>query len=171
MLRVLPLSRSLSHVPWLVGVVFGPSVAVVVGRRFRPTLGHLQSTSMFIMLVQQQSEPLVEEWNMLTTIGRRGESAVGCKQVFSVLMDAAVLTCTCLRLSVVVKYNQLYSEVRNVRACFCDGTTRMLCFVLQDSRGQHTKIFPTLFGETQKAMDVPSVLPPKFPERVERVSA
>ena len=54
----------------------------------------------------------------IRTIGRRVESVFGCKQVFSVLMDAAVLTYTCLRPSVVVKYNQLYSEMRNVSACF-----------------------------------------------------
>ena len=42
--------------------------AVVDGRRFRPTSGHLEFISMFIMLVQQQSEPLVEEWNTMTTI-------------------------------------------------------------------------------------------------------
>ena len=41
---------------------------VVGGRRFRLTSGHLEFISMSIMLVQQQSEPLVEELNMLTTI-------------------------------------------------------------------------------------------------------
>ena len=90
---------------------------------------------MFIMMAQQQSLPLVEEWSMLTTIrtiGRRAESVVGCKPVFFVLMDAAVLACTFPRPSVVVKCNQLYSEMRTVRACFHDVTTRMLCFVLQD---------------------------------------
>ena len=38
-----------------------------------------------MMLIQQQSEPLVEEWNVLTTvrtIGRRTKSAVQCKPVF-----------------------------------------------------------------------------------------
>ena len=58
---------------------------------------------MFIMMAQQQSLPLVEEWNMLTTIrtiGRRAESVVGCKQVFFVLMDAAVLACMFPRPSV-----------------------------------------------------------------------
>ena len=47
---------------------------------------------MFIMIAQQQSVPLVEEWNMLKTnrtIGRRAESVVGCN-VFFVLMDVAV---------------------------------------------------------------------------------
>ena len=43
-------------------------------------------------------------------------------------MDAAVLACPFPRPSLVVKYNQLYSEMRNVRACFYDVTTRMLCF-------------------------------------------
>ena len=122
-LRTLPFSLSLT-------------CTVVGGRRFRPTSGHLEFTSVFLMLVQQQSEPLVEEWNMLTTIrtiGRRAESVVKCKQVFVVLMDAAVLACTFPRPSVVVKCNQLCSEMRNVRACFYDVTTRMLCFVLQKS--------------------------------------
>ena len=91
---------------------------------------------MFFMIAQQQSVPLVEEWIMLTTIrtiGRRAESVVGCKPFFFVLMDAAVLACTFPRPSVVVKCNQLYSEMRNVRACFYDVTARMLCFVLQDN--------------------------------------
>ena len=48
-------------------------------------------------------------------------------------MDAAVLACTFPRSSVVVNYNQLYSEMRNVSACFHDVTMRMLCYVLQDS--------------------------------------
>ena len=60
---------------------------VVGGRRFRTTSGHLESTSVFLMLAQQQPQPSVEERNLLS----------GAKQVFSVLMDAAVLTCTCLR--------------------------------------------------------------------------
>ena len=47
---------------------FRPSVAVVDGRRFRSTSGHLEFISMFIMLVQQRSEPLAEEWKRLTTI-------------------------------------------------------------------------------------------------------
>ena len=70
---------------------------------------------MFIMMAQQQSVPLVEEWNMLTTIrtiGRRAESVVGCKPVFFLLMDAAVLACSFQRPSVVVKCNQLYSDMR-----------------------------------------------------------
>ena len=69
----------------------------------------------------------------IRTIGRRAESVVACKQVFFVLMDAAILACTFPRPSVVVNYNQFYSEMRNDRACFYDVTTRMLCFVLQDS--------------------------------------
>ena len=111
---------------------FRPSVAVVDGRHFRPTSGQLESDfyfwtseliSMFVVLVQQRSEPLVEEWNMPTT------SVVGYKQVFSVLMDAAVSACTFRRPSFVVKYNQLYTAMRNVRACFYDVTTRMLSFL------------------------------------------
>ena len=130
MLRTLPLSLSLT---WTVvgGRRFRPSVAVEDGSRCRPTSGHMKFISMFIMLVQQRSEPLVEEMKMLTTIrtiGRGAESVVGCKQVFSVLMDAAVPACTYPRPSVVVKYYQLYSEMRNARACFYDVTTRMLCF-------------------------------------------
>ena len=85
-LRTLPLSLSLSLTCTVVGGRrFRPNVAVVDGRRFRPTSEHLESTSMFLMLIQQQSEPLVEDWNMLTTIrtiGRRAKSVVGCKQIF-----------------------------------------------------------------------------------------
>ena len=51
-------------------------------------------------------------------------------------MNAAVLVCTFPRSSVVVNYNQLDSEIRNVSACFYDVTTRMQCFVLKDSRAQ-----------------------------------
>ena len=83
---------------------------------------------------------MVEEWNLLTTIrifGRRAESVVGCKQVFSVLMDSTVLACTFPRPSVVVKYNQLYLEMRNVRACFYLMLPReCFVFVLQDSWAQ-----------------------------------
>ena len=49
-------------------------------RSFQPTSEHLESTSMFPMLIQQQSEPSVEDWNMLTTIrsiGPRAKSVVG----------------------------------------------------------------------------------------------
>ena len=52
----------------------------------------------------------------------------GANQFLSVLMDAAVSACIFSRPSVVVKDNQLYSEMRHVRACFYDVTTRMLCF-------------------------------------------
>ena len=123
--------RSVSHVDRGWWARFRPSVAVVDGRRFRPTSRHLEFISVSIMFVQQQSEPLVEELNMLTTIrtiGRGAESVVGCKAVFPVLMDAVVSACTFPRPSVVAKYNQLYSEMRNVRACFYDVTTRMVCF-------------------------------------------
>ena len=68
-----------------------------------------------------------------TYSGWSAESVVGCEQVFFVLMDAAVSACTFPRSSVVVNYNQLYSEMRNVSARFYDVTTRMLCFVLQDT--------------------------------------
>ena len=47
---------------------FRPRVAVVDEHRFRATSGHLESTSVFIMFVQQQSEPLVDERNMLSTM-------------------------------------------------------------------------------------------------------
>ena len=43
-------------------------------------------------------------------------------------MDPAVLACPFPRPSLVVKCNQLHSEMRNVRACYYDVTTRMLCF-------------------------------------------
>ena len=49
-----------------------------------------------------------------TVVGGRN-LLVGCEQVFFVLMDAAVLTCTFPRSSVVVNYNQ---EMRNVSSCF-----------------------------------------------------
>ena len=55
------------------------------GHRFQPNFGHLELISPFLVLIQQQSEPLVEEQNMLTTIrtiGRGTESVVGCKQAF-----------------------------------------------------------------------------------------
>ena len=117
MLRTLTLSLSPTCTV-VGGRCLRPSVAVVDGRRFRPTSGNLEPISTFMMLIQQQSEHLVEEWNMLTTIrttGRRSKSVVGCKQIFFVLMDAAILACTFPRRSVVVNYNQLYSEMRNDR--------------------------------------------------------
>ena len=89
-------------------------VALYVDRGWEASFlahGHLE----FIMLVQQQSEPLVD---LLS----------GANQFFFVLMDAAVLACTFPRPSFVVKCNQLYSEMTNVRACFCDVATRVLCF-------------------------------------------
>ena len=56
---------------------FRPSVAVVNGRRFRPTFGHLEVTSMSIVIgtatIWQQSELSVEE--------RNPESVVECKAV------------------------------------------------------------------------------------------
>ena len=77
----------------------------------------------------------------IRTVGRRFEyvdnhqnyrsrSGTCCRvnQFFSVLMDAAVVACPFPPLSLVVKYNQLFSEMRNVRACFYDVTTRMLRF-------------------------------------------
>ena len=60
----------------------------------------------------------VEERNLLSS----------GSQFFSVLMDAAVLACAFPRPSVVVKYDQLSSEMRNVRAFFYDVTARILCF-------------------------------------------
>ena len=84
MLRTLPFSLSLTCTV-VGGRRFRPSVAVVDGRRFRSISGHLESISMSIMLVQQQSEPLIEEMNMLAiirTIGRGAESVVGCNSSF-----------------------------------------------------------------------------------------
>ena len=56
---------------------FRPSVAVVNGHRFRPTFGHLEVTSMSIVIgtatIWQQSELSVEE--------RNPESVVECKSV------------------------------------------------------------------------------------------
>ena len=71
-------------------------------------------------------------------------------------MDATVLACTIPRPSIVVKHDGLYSEMRNVRACFFMMSPReclvfsaetservfmmlpreSLVFVLQDSRAQ-----------------------------------
>ena len=73
----------------------------------------------------------------LRIIGRGAESAVECKSVFSVVMDAALLACTFPRPSVVVNYDQLYSEMRNVRACFYDVTTRVLCFCAAKQLSTH----------------------------------
>ena len=64
----------------------------------------------------------------LHIIGRGAESAVECKPVFVRVVDDAVLACPFPRPSVVVKYDQLYSEMRNARPCFYDVTTRILCF-------------------------------------------
>ena len=63
---------------------FRPSVAVVDGRRFRSTSGHLEFTSMSIVIgtvtFWQPSELSVEERNLLSS----------ANQSFSVLMDTAV---------------------------------------------------------------------------------
>ena len=69
---------------------------------------------MSIMLAQHQSDPLVEELNMLTAINLLS----GANQFFSVLMDAAVLACSFPRLSLIVKYNQFYSEMRKCQSVF-----------------------------------------------------
>ena len=92
-LRTLPLSLSLSlsHVPRLVGVVFDPVLLSWMGVVFGPLLDIWNLFLCLLRLLQQQSEPLIEELNMLATIrtiGRRAESVVGCKQVFFVSMDA-----------------------------------------------------------------------------------
>ena len=103
-------------------------------------------------LVQQQSEPLIEELNMLTTIrtiGRGAESVLGCKPVFLRIIgrgaESAVECkpvflrvdgCCCVGLRVPtsfcccdpLQYDQLSSEMRNVRAFFYDVTARILCF-------------------------------------------
>ena len=52
---------ALSHMCRGCGRRFRPSVAVVDGCRFRPTSGRPESTSMIIIMAQQQSVPLVEE--------------------------------------------------------------------------------------------------------------
>ena len=59
-LRTLPLSLSRTCAV-VGGRRFRPSVAVVDGCRFRPTSGRPESTSMIIIMSQQQSVPLVEE--------------------------------------------------------------------------------------------------------------
>ena len=134
-LRTLPLSLSLTCTV-VGGCRSRPSVAVVDGRRFRSTSGHLESTSVFVMMAQQQSVPLVEMRNMLTTIrtiGRRAESVVGCKHVFFVLMDAVVLACTFPRPSVVVKCNQLFLEMRKCQSVFlrCYHANALFCIARQ----------------------------------------
>ena len=63
----------------------------------------------------------------IRTIGRRSKSVVGCKQIF-LRVDVAFLECTFPRRSSVVNYNQLYSEMRNDRACFMMLPRE--CFVL-----------------------------------------
>ena len=69
------LSLCFSRGPWWRR--FRPSVAVVNGHRFRPTFGHLEVTSMSIVIgtatIWQQSELSVEE--------RNPESVVECKSV------------------------------------------------------------------------------------------
>ena len=98
-------------------VVFGPVLLLWMG----VVSAHLWTSGIYFHVYydwySKQSVPLVEEWNMLTTIrtiGRRAESVVGCKPVFFVLVDAAVFACTFPRPFVVVKRNQLYSETKNV---------------------------------------------------------
>ena len=63
---------------------FRPSVAVVNGRRFRPTFGHLEFTSMSIVIgtatIWQPTELSVEERILLSS----------ANQSFSVSMDTAV---------------------------------------------------------------------------------
>ena len=89
-LRTLTLSLSLSLSCTVIGGRrFRPSVAVVEGHGFRPTSGHLELISMFMMLIQQQSEPLADEWNMLETIEERNLLS-GENKIFFVLVDAAL---------------------------------------------------------------------------------
>ena len=59
----------------------------------------------------------------------------GANQFFSILMDAAVLPGTFPCPSVAVKYNQLYSEMRNVRALFMMLPRE--CFVLYCKTVEH----------------------------------
>ena len=65
----------------------------------------------------------------------RRVSGICCRVQTSFLRvdGCCFIACTFPRPSVVVNDNQLYSEMRNDRACVYDVTTRMLCFVLQDS--------------------------------------
>ena len=78
---------------------------MVGGRRFRPSVAVTIGRG-------------VEYADTIRPVGRKAESVVGCEQVFFVLMDAAVSACTFPRSSVVVNYNQLFSEMKNVSACF-----------------------------------------------------
>ena len=61
-------------------------------------------------------------------LDRRAESVVGCKQVFFVFMDAAVLACSFPRPTVVVKCDQLYTEIEKSERFFM--TLARKCFVL-----------------------------------------
>ena len=60
-------------------------------------------------------------------------------------MDTAVWKCTFPRPSIVVKHDQLSSEMGNVRACFYDVTTRMLGFF---SAGTSERVFMVLPRES-----------------------
>ena len=100
-LRTLPFSLSLSLSCTVVaGVVFGPVLLSWVGVVFG---------SLYLYIYCDGTT----SWS---------------KQVYSVLEDAAVLTYTCRRPSVVARHNQWYSEMKRVFF-----TTRMLRVVLQDS--------------------------------------
>ena len=107
---------------------------VVGGRRFRPTSGHLEFISMSVMIGTATIRTIgrrVEYFDSHQKYrSRRRNLLSSANQFFSVSMDTAVLACTFPRLSVVVKYDQLYSEMRRVRARFYDVTTRMLLFFL-----------------------------------------
>ena len=124
-LRTLPFFRSLSHVPWL------------MGRRFRPTSGHLESTSMFVYY---------DSTATISTIGPRVEyvdnhrnyrskSGICCRVQTSFLR---VDGCCCISVHVPTSFCscELQPVVLGDEKCqslFYDITTRMLCFVLQDN--------------------------------------
>ena len=102
---------------------FRPSVAVVNGHRFRPTFGHLEVTSISIVIgsatIWQQSELSVEE--------RNPESVVECKSV-SLRVDGYC----CVNVHVPTSFSR--RETRPVvlrdekrQSVFYDVTTRMLC--------------------------------------------
>ena len=134
-LRTLTLSLSLTCTV-VGGRRFRPSVAVVDGRRFRPTSGHLELISTLMMLIQQQSEPLVEEWNMLTTIrtiGPRAKSVVGCKQIFLRVDGCCFLSVhvstsfCCCELHPVVLRDLKWQSV----FLWCDHANTLFCFTRQ----------------------------------------
>ena len=124
--------RSPTRGPWLVGVVFGPVLLSWMGVSSAHSLcwysndqNHFSRSG----TCWQPSKLSVEVRNLS-----------GANRFSPCRWMLLVSACTFPRPSVVMKHNQLYSEMRNVGECFFDVTTRMLCFVLQDSWAQISKV-------------------------------